>query len=320
MVRRLAAVGLVCAAACVCGAQPTAPPLASPATLGDVLASARRAAVITDFRQRAPAASATLDSVVAVLELLHANGLTVAQLADSIQASPPRLATVARWGGTGERIGARYRLVSALFALEGIVNTPVTDELIRQQVPKVTRDSLLAPVDALGAATLAASMQKNAEKLRRFEIKYGPDSPRLNGAEVLLNYVAQFVPLFQSGDAGPSPLEIVASYSTADATLTQKDGKWKGSAVSDARLGVRRYQFQSGWGTGGTMARFLKPATIAAGVFVMGPRDGPLVAPWESGNRVGGFLSWGGLHLGAVGGSQGRVVIGSGKQFIPYLF
>jgi hypothetical protein len=316
MVRRLVSVAFVSACASVCGAQPGG----ATATLGDVLAAARRAAVVTDFRQRAPASSATLDSVVAVLELLHANGLTVAQLADSIQASPPRLATVARWGGTGERIAARYRLVSALFALEGIVNTPITDELIRQQVPKATRDSLLAPVDALGTATLAASMQRNAEKLRRFEIKYGPDSPRLNGAEVVLNYLAQFVPLFQPGDDGPSPLEIVASYSTADATATQQNGKWKGAVVSDARLGIRSYQFQSGWGTGGKLARILKPGTIAAGLFVMGPRDGPLVRPWDTGNRVGGFLSWGGLQLGAVGGSQGRIVVGSGKQFVPYLF
>ena len=291
-------------------------------TLEDILVSLHRAAVEIRFDTVNAKANRILDSLTALLRGAKATTLSIPQLVDIIEHNRAGLAAVARWDPQHYTLWTQPWFDSTLTALRQIANTSLAGAMPARLASGRVND-LLAPIDALGNAIRAAGQANNQEKLRRYEVKYGPGSQRLNAVEVGLNYLGQlWLPgLRPSGDGWPSPYELVASYRTTELTATQAaDEKLSVRMVSAMQLGLRRYNFGESWGVGGPLRRFLKPADASAGFFLMGPRDEPLARAWGSDTRAGAFLGWGTMHAGYVFGSHPRFVIGTGKQVLPYLF
>ncbi len=154
-------------------------------------------------------------------------------------------------------------------------------------------------------------------RLDRYERKLGPQSPKLNAVEVVLNYSAQrWVPGFApSVTRGPSPLELIASYVPTYATVADK----KAAAVSATEFGVRGYLFGDNWGKTGK-AGLLKPAYWSLGALVASDRSAALAWPWDGRTRTGVFAGWGELKVGYVPGRKGSVIVTRQLQVIPFVF
>lgn len=200
---------------------------------------------------------------------------------------------------------SRLTVAELKFAMEGR-QPPVSDDSV---------DIILTPYTALQRGELQVSIATSLEKLNRFERKYGPDAPRLNLAEVGLNYVAQWVPPFRpNADGWPSRLELVASYVPAYLTIAND----KARAVTVAELGLRSYLWQRGWG--GAAGGVLRPGYLSFGVAVAGDRDGAFVSPLRGTARVGGFVGWGETKIAVLGGHQRRFLITRQMQLLPWVF
>lgn len=292
-------------------------------TLADVLASLERAAGVAQLRTAEPIAAARLDSASRALREADAGRLTIDQVADAITRNRAGFGTVARWDPRMEQLLAQPWFRGALLTLPLVANGSVAPLLEERGVPRDSIRGLLAPTDELGRRVGERALASNQEKLRRYEIKYGPDSPRLNAVEVGLNYAGQlWLPFLQpSADGWPSRFEIIAAYRTAELTAFRgADDDLEGHVVSAGQLGVRWYHFGERWGAGNRLQRVLRPRYGSAGAYVMGPRDLPLQRPWAKGNRPGLFIGWGGFHVAYVFESPRRFVIGTGTQLIPYVF
>lgn len=292
----------------------------APATLGDIFARLKAGESIVAFSTTTPAVARRLDGLELYFRNAGAMDLTLDQLTDVYTRRRADLATVARWN----RHVPQYEpgFVDSLVAL----NTVAHGALQRALMEKLSReslDSLYKPIDDFGAQVLVKARAANQEKLRRFYIKYGPDSPRLNLAEVGLNYLGQlFIPaLLPSEDGMPSPYELVATYRTTDLTAAQSDaGHLTGRVVSTAQLGVRMYGFSETCGRGGRFVELIDPCQSSAGGFFMGSRDAPFQRLWGSGQRAGVYLARGKYHLGYVFGAEKRLVFGVDQQLVPYVF
>jgi hypothetical protein len=186
---------------------------------------------------------------------------------------------------------------------------------------------LTQPFADIHLIKLESQIEKDREKLRRYRVKYGPASARLNILETALNYVIlQGVPGFRSVNDSPGPLEFIASYSTAYFVLYQ--GETEGlpdepQLASIFEAGLRCYIFKRGWGGTGILDRFLKPAYVTAGLAVGGREDGFLRWPFDGDSRYGAFASWGDIKVAVIGFNEwdrSRVLISRQFQFIPYLF
>lgn len=155
------------------------------------------------------------------------------------------------------------------------------------------------------------------ERLARYERKLGPTSAKLNAPEVMLNYVAQrWVPLFRATPlGGPSPLEIVASYAPGYLTVVNDSPV----PVSASELGVRYYLFGERFGRSGTQG-LLFPTYFSVGMLTASDRNGALVWPWEGKDRMGGYLSWGAIKVGYIGGRQGEWLVSKQFQAVPFVF
>ena len=291
-------------------------------TLEDILVSLHRAAVEIRFDTVNANANRILDSLTSLLRNAKATSLSVPQLVDIVEHNRAGLAAVARWDPQHYTLWTQPWFDSTITALRQIANTPLANAM-PARLASGRVNELLAPIDALGNAIRAAGQANNQEKLRRYEVKYGPASPRLNAVEVVLNYAGQlWIPgLRPSTDGWPSPFELVASYRTTELTATQAENeKLSVRMVAATQLGLRRYNFGEAWGVGGPLHRLLKPADASAGLFLMGPADEPLSRTWGSQTRAGAFIGWGTMHAGYVFGTHPRFVIGTGKQVLPYLF
>ncbi len=200
---------------------------------------------------------------------------------------------------------ARLTVAELKFAMEGR-QPPVSDDSV---------DIILTPYTALQRGELQVSIATSLEKLNRFERKYGPEAPRLNLAEVGLNYVAQWVPPFRpNADGWPSRFEIVASYVPSYLTIADE----KARAVTVAELGLRSYLWQRGWG--GAVGGILRPGYLSVGVAVAGDRDGAFVSPLRGKARVGGFIGWGETKVAVIGGDERRLLITRQMQLLPWVF
>ena len=291
-------------------------------TVEDILVSLHRAALEIRFDTVNANANRILDSLTALLRGAKATSLSIPQLVDIIEHNRAGLAAVARWDPQHYTLWTQPWFDSTITALRQIANTPLANAM-PARLASGRVNELLAPIDALGNAIRAAAQANNQEKLRRYEVKYGPGSQRLNAVEVALNYVGQlWVPgLRPSTDGWPSPYELVASYRTTELTATQATNeKLSVRMVSATQIGLRRYNFGDSWGVGGPLKRLLKPADASAGLFLMGPSDEPLARTWGADTRAGAFFGWGTVHAGYVFGTRPRFVIGTGKQVLPYLF
>lgn len=293
-------------------------------TVEDILSSLQRGAQRARLDTINARANRTLDSLATMLRDAGAGPITIDALADLIVRRKASIGDVARWDPKAADLMSQPWFRSAILTLPAIANRPLDSALRVARIPQAAADSFLAPTDSLGSRVRARAMQQSEEKLRRFEIKYGPESARLNLAEVGLNYVGQWIRPFKPDSGGwPSRYELIAAYRPMELTAAKTSGDdVRGALVSAGQVGVRWYHWRRGWGAsgGGRLARVLRPGHASTGAYVLGPRDTPLDKPWANGNRLGFFLGWGGMHAAYVFESPRRVLIGSGKQLIPYVF
>ena len=290
-------------------------------TLRDIIADVRRAEQAADFSIANPANAALLDAALSRLDESHAAGFSYSQLAAVIASRRPSFSAVARWEPDQYDVRVEPNFLADLITMSGIANNQLA-AAITQKMGRTEANRLIVRVDSLHSAILATAKERNLEKLRRYEIKYGPKSPRLNAPEVGLNYIAQRMPGFgATSDGWPGPLEMVATYSTTELTVVRNSNHdLRAHVVSASHFGVRKYQFGRNWGTGGRLTGLLKPAHIAAGATLMGPTDRVLGSPFKHGRRIGGFVSWGDVLIGFVGGPERRVLLSRNLKVIPYLF
>lgn len=290
-------------------------------TLKDIVADVRRAEQASDFATVNPANAALLDAALTRLDASHAAGFSYSQLASVISSRRPSFRAIARWEPDRYDLRVEPTFFADLIMMSGVATNQLADA-ITQKLGEAETDRLLARIDTLHGAVLATAKAQNLEKLRRYEIKYGPNSPRLNAPEVGLNYLAQRMPGFgPTSDGWPGPLEIVATYSTTELTVVRNTNRdLRARVVSASHFGLRKYQFGKGWGNGGGFTGILKPAHIAAGATLMGPTDQVLGSPFRRGRRAGGFVSWGDILVGFVAGPERRVLLSRNLKVIPYLF
>ena len=293
-------------------------------TLDDVLTALRRGADTLDLARVNPVQSQALDSVSIMFRTAGAAALTIDHLAAIITKTHPTIGDVARWNPQQHAAWADPWFYDALVRLRRIANaagTGIGPRLVAAFGPSVA-DHFIAPMDELETKILQSAQAKNAEKLRRYEIKYGPESARLNIAEVLINYIVarpSWSPL-APGEDGPSPFELVALYTTSELTGNRSDDKFHAHVIGGAYTGVRYYRFGASTEPAGWIKTFLAPQHVAIGAFFIGSTDRTLISPFENGHRTGGFLEWGAARAGVTVGDEWRVVIGFGKQILPYLF
>lgn len=291
-------------------------------TVEDILASLQRGAQRARLDSVNPRAQKRLDSLATLLRDAGAGDITIDQLAKVIVSKKANFAEVARWDPKTTDLLAQSWFRSAILTLPTIANNSLDSAMTLARIPQAAVDSILAPTDALGTRVREFASARSQEKLRRFEIKYGPESARLNLAEVGLNYVGQWLPPFRpSSDGWPSRYELIAAYRAMELTATKSAGDdVKGALVSAGQVGMRWYHWRRSWASSGRLARALRPPHASVGLYALGPRDAPLERPWATGNRLGFFLGWGDMHAAYVFESPRRVLIGSGKQLIPYVF
>jgi hypothetical protein len=166
---------------------------------------------------------------------------------------------------------------------------------------------------------VAASRDHALRRLANYERKLGPGSPRLNGPEVLLNYAAQrWIPGFRPTPlGGPSPLEVVASYSPGYVTFEESESGVL--PVSASEFGLRYYLFGDTFGKSG-WAGLLFPAYFSVGLLTASDRNGALVWPWRGRERSGVFLSWGSIKVGYVDRDRGTWLFSRQFQAVPFVF
>lgn len=298
-------------------------PLGAQTTVEDMLRSLERGALLAELRTVDPVAERKLDSIATQLRDAGAGPITVETMARVIGSRTASLRQTARWDSRAEELLTQSWFRAAMFSLPLIANGSISPAMRERGIPRDQVNEVLRPTDELSRRVGELALARNEEKLRRYEIKYGPESPRLNLAEVGLNYLAQLrLPLFQpTTDGWPSRYEMVAAYRTTELTVTKADGEdLKARVVSGGQLGIRWYHFAPDWGTGDRIHRVLRPRYASTGLFLMGPRDMPLERPWGKDTRAGAFLGWGSAYVAYVWERPRRVVVGSGKQIVPYLF
>jgi hypothetical protein len=327
MAHRLTILALACSAtlgiARPVGAQDCAPaPGARQYTLGELLRSLDSSAARANLAADKPAAAAALDSISTLLRDAKAEPIAIGQIAQLIVARRVTVGEVARWSPEATSVVAQKWFRDAVLGLALIANGSILPALRAHGVPPAEIQSSLQPMLQLGTLVRACASAKSSEKLRRIEVKYGEGSPSLNLVEVGANYLAQWVPkLRPSPDGWPSRYELIAAYRPAEITASKSgDADAKASLVSAGQLGLRWYHWNPAWGTGSRLDQLKRPRHASLGAYAIGPNDKPLEKPWSKGSRVGAFLGWGDVHAAYVFESPRRLLIGHGKQIIPYVF
>lgn len=186
-----------------------------------------------------------------------------------------------------------------------------------QRADTATARRLERQVDAFRHVDLQTAHEKTLERIRHFEIKYGPGSAKLNLLETVLNSLAQRSPPFKPGPNGPSPLEVVAAYSTSYGTVVEG----KGVAMSAAEFGLRIYNFGYNPDAKQSMA-LLTPRYWTVGVAVGPDRDGALRWPWEGKPRLGPLVSWGELKLAYLFANRRddwRIILSRQLHLLPHV-
>lgn len=289
---------------------------AAPTRLADIVAAVQTAANATGFAAAHPALDSALTRQIAQLERSGAITLTVDQVAGAIK--PPTPAAVARRRQSRFDFGARPEIAIALDSLRRIANGELFD-LLQRTMARAEVMRLWRPLGELHRALLDVSLATSMEKLRRYEIKFGPGSAQLNLVEVLLNYgvVAIRLPGFGPNDDGwPGSLELVAAYNAAYFTSARR----RPTLLSAGEIGVRHYMFAPRWGSGGSLRRLLRPSHVAAGAAVLGERERALIWPLEGRSRIGPFLAWGEIKIGYLGGRERRLLVSRHVQLVPWVF
>jgi len=301
---------------------------ATSVTMGDLVTSVRQAAVVADFESVESMANERLQECLNLVEGSGVTGLTLEEFAKAPERPDLRML------GHGNREAFAYGLAAemdtvglqwAVRQVRGISENELDDALKDAltvsmgdaAAAREAADSLLRPVTVLQREMWLDSLAQNLGKLKRYEQKFGPRSPRLNGVEAVANLLIQPMPGFgPDKDGWPGPLEIIATYDTA--YLTVADGR--PDLLSTAGFGIRCYLFADGWGEADWLMGMLKPAYFSLGMLVAPEEDGALLWPWDGEYRTGGFVTWGEVKLAYVGGDEARFMVSREFQAIPWLF
>ena len=307
------------AAVAPCVAQPSTAARPLTGTVGDLIQSARASARVARFADTMPQQFERLQRQLDALGRSTLDTLPIGAVARASMASRESgrasFLRVARWNSS-ETVALLTPGEGAALDSVARITLQFLPELLELRVSADSTDALLAPISAFNRARLTESLAQSLEKLRRYERKFGPQSPKLNAAEVALNFVAQSVPPFRPGaDGWPSAFEVIASY--VPTYLTERDGRVQAWTVLEA--GLRRYSFGDGWGKGG-WAGVLRPGHVSAGLAMVNGSAGAMREPWRGDNRLGAFLAWGSAKIAVVGGAGPRVLITRQVQLIPFVF
>jgi len=291
----------------------TIAPSANAQTLGELTDSLRMAVQ----RYPSPVVAAwgkKLDSLAQIIEEKRARDLTLDQATDAVANRSPTFVNVARLrrvsNATADKLPANFTN-----GLQEVGNNLLT-EIENAGVAAKTVEPLFTPVIALQKKLENADFARAESRLNRYDIKYGPSSPALNGVEVILNYALQFVPLpFDS----PSPIELVASYSPTGATASS--AQWRSfRLIANTRVGVRVYDFDRKANTK-SLVESLRPTYYSLGYTgIADLASGALPDPLHSNWRPGGFVGLGSLYLAYTGVRGKQLVFGRNGPILPYLF
>jgi hypothetical protein len=291
-------------------------------TLGDIFDRLRTGEQIVDFARTHPAVDRRITVLEAYVVSQNAMGIGLDSLTAIYTRDKADFATVLRWNRDQVALTLPGGFVDSLAQISVMAHGSLMNELAAK-IGKDSLDVLYKPIDTFLQKVHENRLAANQEKLRRFSVKYGPDSPHLNLVEAGLNYVGQLIlpGLLLGHEGAPSPFELVATYRTTDLTASQSaTERTKLRMVTSAQLGLRWYNFAPGCGQGGKMQELLHPCHISGGAFLMGPSDTPLAKFWGSGRRAGAYGAWGGYHMGYVAGAEKRLVFGLDTQVLPYVF
>lgn len=217
-------------------------------------------------------------------------------------------------------------LFSELNTVIGIANSDdVTDSLIAK-TDYDTYLKILSPIviDYQGSI-ISQNLEKYSESLRRYEMVYGADAPKLNFLETGIYLLfLQRVPGFgPTENEGPGALELILSYNTAYMSVYDTDTKESlppNPVRSMFEIGLRKYFFQKGWGTKSGRAKYLKPAYGALGIVVAGQQKGALAWPLSGKQKYGVFGAWGKIKAAYIFGDNGSILLSKQFATIPYLF
>src|SRR5262249_30719034 len=204
--------------------------------------------------------------------------------------SPAPLGAVARLR-TNAYTDVQRGMLDAMSEFRAEVRQPPPRGVLRDSFPELS-PRLIRVSETAHSLVVVQSRDGAINRLSNYERKLGPTSPRLNFAEVLLNYGAErWIPGFKpTPDRGPSPMELVASY--VPGYVTFASGDKTPIPVSAGEFGLRWYLFGSHFGKSGVDG-VLFPSYFAAGALVASDDNGALVWPWKGRRPAGGFLLWG---------------------------
>ncbi len=227
------------------------------------------------------------------------------------------LAAVARLRQPAFQQLAAVPLDTAMRIVRSRLRSTELRPLVRQALGDSANQRFFTVSETAAQLYVRDARDRAVARVARYERKLGPQSPQLNGVEVLLNYSAQrWVPGFApSVVRGPSPLEVIASYVPTYATVSNGDPV----AVSASEFGVRRYLFGDAWGKTGK-AGLLRPAYVSLGALVASDRSAALAWPWDGRTRTGVFAGWGQFKVAYIPGRKSAVLVARQMQIVPFAF
>jgi hypothetical protein len=178
---------------------------------------------------------------------------------------------------------------------------------------KAVRDA----VQAFRNEQLQVAHVQALERLRAFEVKYGPGSPTLNVVEIVESSWLQRHWPFKPGRDGPSPWEVVSGYSTSYLTTVGGQGK----VVSVVELGARHYNFSYDPDVKSGLRSYLTPRYWTAALAIGDGEDGALRMPFQREPRLGAALSWGDMKVAYLHGrdERWRLLVSRQFQLLPHL-
>lgn len=284
-------------------------------TVGEYCALVTR--ILTQDSVKRAISPIALEVVESRAQMICAPAVARLSLRDIAADRPASFSAVARQRQAAYRDAAAAPLGAAMRDIRGRLRRVDVLAVIRATSGDSVAGAFANVADAAQVVLTEQSRDNAVRRLRNYERKLGPQSPQLNGVEVLLNYGAQrWVPGFAASPTrGPSPLELIANYVPTYATGVDK----KAVAVSASEFGVRGYLFGDNWGKTGKEGIF-KPAYWSLGALVAGDKNGALAWPWDGHTRTGVFVGWGETKVGYISGRKGSVLVTRQMQFIPYLF
>lgn len=212
---------------------------------------------------------------------------------------------------------AQLGILDAMSEFRAEVRSPEMRGVVSGAVGAETNTELVRISETAHSLVVTMARDRALERLANYERKLGPSSARLNLPEVLLNYAAQrWVPGFRPTPLeGPSPWEVVASYSPAYVTFVNGTPV----PVSTAEFGLRRYLFGERFGKSG-FAGFVFPSYWAVGALTASDENGALVWPWKGRDRSGAYVSWGSIKVGYVNRDRGSWLVSKQFQAVPFVF